>query len=58
MSVWVSNENKKSVNNLSILCQCVEEILGFLKSCFSREPTMATVCVQQVSHFCVFISEV
>lgn len=29
--------------------QCVEEILGYLKSCFSREPTMATVCVQQVS---------
>lgn len=28
--------------------QCVEEILGYLKSCFSREPTMATVCVQQV----------
>ena len=33
-----------------ILCQCVEEILGYLKSCFSREPTMATVCVQQVSN--------
>lgn len=29
--------------------QCVEEILGYLKSCFSREPMMATVCVQQVS---------
>ncbi|XP_013873563.1 huntingtin isoform X2 [Austrofundulus limnaeus] len=28
--------------------KCVEEILGFLKSCFSREPTMATVCVQQL----------
>ena len=28
--------------------QCVEEILGYLKSCFSREPMMATVCVQQV----------
>ncbi|KAM3623028.1 uncharacterized protein V6R79_006105 [Siganus canaliculatus] len=26
----------------------VEEILGYLKSCFSREPTMATVCVQQL----------
>lgn len=29
--------------------QCVEEVLGYLKSCFSREPMMATVCVQQVS---------
>uniref|UniRef100_A0A7N9AWD1 Huntingtin n=1 Tax=Mastacembelus armatus TaxID=205130 RepID=A0A7N9AWD1_9TELE len=28
--------------------KCVEEILGYLKSCFSREPTMATVCVQQM----------
>ncbi|MGH0149362.1 UNVERIFIED_CONTAM: hypothetical protein FKN15_015158 [Acipenser sinensis] len=28
--------------------KCVEEILGYLKSCFCREPTMATVCVQQV----------
>uniref|UniRef100_A0AAQ5Z840 Huntingtin n=1 Tax=Amphiprion ocellaris TaxID=80972 RepID=A0AAQ5Z840_AMPOC len=28
--------------------KCVEEILGYLKSCFSREPTMATVCVQQL----------
>ena len=28
--------------------QCVEEILGYLKSCFNREPMMATVCVQQV----------
>nr|XP_036883165.1 huntingtin [Manis javanica] len=28
--------------------QCVEEILGYLKACFSREPTMATVCVQQL----------
>ncbi|KAF2983101.1 hypothetical protein EK904_011151 [Melospiza melodia maxima] len=27
--------------------KCVEEILGYLKSCFNREPTMATVCVQQ-----------
>lgn len=36
---------------LCSLCQCVEEILGYLKSCFSREPTMATVCVQQVSNF-------
>ncbi|XP_077157717.1 huntingtin isoform X3 [Paroedura picta] len=25
----------------------VEEILGYLKSCFNREPMMATVCVQQ-----------
>ncbi|XP_030643764.1 huntingtin [Chanos chanos] len=28
--------------------KCVEEILGYLKSCFSREPTLATVCVQQL----------
>ncbi|RXN01815.1 Huntingtin [Acipenser ruthenus] len=28
--------------------KCVEEILGYLKSCFCREPTMATVCVQQL----------
>uniref|UniRef100_A0A8C9WQY0 Huntingtin n=1 Tax=Scleropages formosus TaxID=113540 RepID=A0A8C9WQY0_SCLFO len=28
--------------------KCVEEILGYLKSCFSREPTMATICVQQL----------
>uniref|UniRef100_A0A8C7ACU7 Huntingtin n=1 Tax=Neovison vison TaxID=452646 RepID=A0A8C7ACU7_NEOVI len=28
--------------------KCVEEILGYLKSCFSREPVMATVCVQQL----------
>ncbi|XP_045429955.1 huntingtin isoform X2 [Pipistrellus kuhlii] len=28
--------------------KCVEEILGYLRSCFSREPTMATVCVQQL----------
>ncbi|XP_064420262.1 huntingtin isoform X1 [Latimeria chalumnae] len=28
--------------------KCVEEILGYLKSCFSREATMATVCVQQL----------
>ncbi|XP_072319517.1 huntingtin isoform X17 [Eucyclogobius newberryi] len=28
--------------------KCVEEILGYLKSCFSREPTMSTVCVQQL----------
>uniref|UniRef100_A0A8I6A113 Huntingtin n=1 Tax=Rattus norvegicus TaxID=10116 RepID=A0A8I6A113_RAT len=27
---------------------CVEEVLGYLKSCFSREPMMATVCVQQL----------
>ncbi|XP_066242929.1 huntingtin isoform X4 [Saccopteryx leptura] len=28
--------------------KCVEEILGYLKSCFSREPMMTTVCVQQL----------
>uniref|UniRef100_A0AAY4AQL9 Huntingtin n=1 Tax=Denticeps clupeoides TaxID=299321 RepID=A0AAY4AQL9_9TELE len=28
--------------------RCVEEILGYLKSCFSRESMMATVCVQQL----------
>ncbi|XP_006128324.1 huntingtin isoform X5 [Pelodiscus sinensis] len=28
--------------------KCVEEILGYLKSCFNREPMMATVCVQQM----------
>lgn len=28
--------------------KCVEEVLGYLKSCFSREPMMATVCVQQL----------
>ncbi|XP_063075686.1 huntingtin isoform X3 [Engraulis encrasicolus] len=28
--------------------KCVEEVLGYLKSCFSREPTLATVCVQQL----------
>ncbi|XP_043918860.1 huntingtin isoform X2 [Protopterus annectens] len=28
--------------------KCVEEILGYLKSCFSREPTMTIVCVQQL----------
>ncbi|XP_060044468.1 huntingtin isoform X2 [Erinaceus europaeus] len=28
--------------------KCVEEILGYLKTCFQREPTMATVCVQQL----------
>ncbi|XP_013013172.2 huntingtin isoform X3 [Cavia porcellus] len=28
--------------------KCVEEILGYLKSCFSREPMMATLCVQQL----------
>ncbi|XP_030915927.1 huntingtin, partial [Geospiza fortis] len=31
--------------------KCVEEILGYLKSCFNREPTMATVCVQQVRSY-------
>ncbi|XP_035515683.1 huntingtin isoform X4 [Morone saxatilis] len=30
------------------ISKCVEEILGYLKSCFSREPTMSTVCVQQL----------
>uniref|UniRef100_A0AAQ4QRU2 Huntingtin n=1 Tax=Gasterosteus aculeatus aculeatus TaxID=481459 RepID=A0AAQ4QRU2_GASAC len=30
------------------ISKCVEEILGYLKSCFCREPTMATVCVQQL----------
>uniref|UniRef100_A0A671YNS7 Huntingtin n=1 Tax=Sparus aurata TaxID=8175 RepID=A0A671YNS7_SPAAU len=35
------------------ISKCVEEILGYLKSCFSREPTMATVCVQQVSNLCL-----
>ena len=34
----------------------MEEILGYLKSCFSREPTMATVCVQQVSNLCLCVS--
>ena len=38
-----------------IFCQCVEEILGYLKSCFSREPTMATVCVQQVSNLYLYV---
>ncbi|KAJ8383153.1 hypothetical protein SKAU_G00039310 [Synaphobranchus kaupii] len=33
---------------LSDVGKCVEEILGYLKACFSREPTMATVCVQQL----------
>ncbi|XP_069488154.1 huntingtin isoform X2 [Ambystoma mexicanum] len=28
--------------------KCVEEILGYLKSCFNREPMMSTVCVQQL----------
>ncbi|KAM4708326.1 huntingtin [Discoglossus pictus] len=28
--------------------KCVEEILGYLKACFSREPVMSTVCVQQL----------
>lgn len=30
------------------ISKCVEEILGYLKSCFCREPTMSTVCVQQL----------
>ncbi|XP_073094066.1 huntingtin isoform X1 [Manis javanica] len=33
---------------LQDISKCVEEILGYLKACFSREPTMATVCVQQL----------
>uniref|UniRef100_A0A3Q3WBD7 Uncharacterized protein n=1 Tax=Mola mola TaxID=94237 RepID=A0A3Q3WBD7_MOLML len=33
---------------LNDINKCVEELLGYLKSCFSREPTMATVCVQQL----------
>lgn len=45
---------------LDVLCQvlelatltdigkCVEEILGYLKSCFSREPVIVTICVQQL----------
>ncbi|XP_065121576.1 huntingtin isoform X4 [Paramisgurnus dabryanus] len=33
---------------LNDIGKCVEEILGYLKACFSREPTMATVCVQQL----------
>ncbi|XP_064782852.1 huntingtin-like [Oncorhynchus masou masou] len=28
--------------------KCVEEVLSYLKLCFSREPLMATVCVQQL----------
>uniref|UniRef100_A0A8D0TIT0 Huntingtin n=1 Tax=Sus scrofa TaxID=9823 RepID=A0A8D0TIT0_PIG len=36
------------VATLQDIGKCVEEILGYLKSCFSREPTMATVCVQQL----------
>lgn len=40
----------RSHRTVSLPCfpQCVEEILGYLKSCFNREPMMATVCVQQV----------
>ncbi|XP_053560168.1 huntingtin [Bombina bombina] len=33
---------------LQDIAKCVEEILGYLKSCFSREPVMSTVCVQQL----------
>ncbi|XP_068606729.1 huntingtin [Brachionichthys hirsutus] len=36
------------IASLHDISRCVEEILGYLKSCFSREPTMATVCVQQL----------
>ncbi|KAI9523009.1 hypothetical protein NQZ68_031869 [Dissostichus eleginoides] len=39
---------RSALDVLSQLRDCVEEILSYLKSCFSREPTMATVCVQQV----------
>uniref|UniRef100_A0A4W3JTK9 Huntingtin n=1 Tax=Callorhinchus milii TaxID=7868 RepID=A0A4W3JTK9_CALMI len=28
--------------------KCVEEILGYLKSCFSREPMAVIICVQQL----------
>nr|XP_033806283.1 huntingtin isoform X5 [Geotrypetes seraphini] len=34
--------------SLQDIGKCVEEILGYLKSCFNREPIMATVCVQQL----------
>lgn len=47
-SVYIRDDRRCTCNVCS-LWQCVEEILGYLKSCFSREPTMATVCVQQVS---------
>ncbi|KAM8940376.1 huntingtin isoform 2-T2 [Pelodytes ibericus] len=33
---------------LTDIGKCVEEILGYLKSCFGREPIMSTVCVQQL----------
>ncbi|CAN2388520.1 positive regulation of aggrephagy [Pristimantis euphronides] len=33
---------------LTDIGKCVEEILGYLKSSFTREPVMATVCVQQL----------
>ncbi|KAJ4922104.1 hypothetical protein JOQ06_027928 [Pogonophryne albipinna] len=36
------------LTTLHDISKCVEEILSYLKSCFSREPTMATVCVQQL----------
>ncbi|XP_064193966.1 huntingtin-like [Anguilla rostrata] len=36
------------LTTLQDIGKCVEEILGYLKSCFSKEPTMATVCVQQL----------
>lgn len=49
----VGNSNRSPVSHLILYSsfQCVEEVLGYLKSCFSREPMMATVCVQQVSVF-------
>ncbi|XP_068132416.1 huntingtin isoform X2 [Hyperolius riggenbachi] len=33
---------------LTDIGKCVEEILGYLKACFNREPVMVTVCVQQL----------
>ncbi|XP_075050447.1 huntingtin isoform X1 [Mixophyes fleayi] len=33
---------------LTDIGKSVDEVLGYLKSCFSREPVMATVCVQQL----------
>ncbi|PIO23793.1 hypothetical protein AB205_0159780, partial [Aquarana catesbeiana] len=33
---------------LTDIGKCVEEILGYLKSCFSREPVIVTICVQQL----------
>lgn len=46
-----NSNNRLPVSHLILYSsfQCVEEVLGYLKSCFSREPMMVTVCVQQVS---------